>query len=212
MPWRSTAVLAQSRSWWSRERGSAGLAYGTLRHRAGRGNDGGVCTARPASGGHPEIGQHGISGFLCRDADTLIGHSVELANDDERRARMSSTAAERSWLSARRCSTAGSGGQQQYSVELIHCGTGYTLPQIEAAFGLDLSRTKDREVPANSRFTASWVERLLETPAGLVYPPVALAGRPYEKRDLIASIGRFDGRDRKNRASQLKTVLSFGFG
>ena len=50
----------------------------------------------PASGGQPEIVQHGLSGFLCRDADALIAHSVELANDDELRARMSSMAAERS--------------------------------------------------------------------------------------------------------------------
>jgi glycosyltransferase involved in cell wall biosynthesis len=50
----------------------------------------------PASGGQPEIVEHGMSGFLCRDADALIAHSVEVANDDELRTRMSSMAAERS--------------------------------------------------------------------------------------------------------------------
>jgi glycosyltransferase involved in cell wall biosynthesis len=50
----------------------------------------------PASGGQPEIVQHGMSGFLCRDADALIAHSVEVANDEALRARMSGMAADRS--------------------------------------------------------------------------------------------------------------------
>jgi glycosyltransferase involved in cell wall biosynthesis len=50
----------------------------------------------PADGGQPEIVQDGINGFLCRDAQTLVQHSVELANDDDRRARMSALAVERS--------------------------------------------------------------------------------------------------------------------
>jgi len=50
----------------------------------------------PANGGQPEIVQHRRSGFLCHDVGALIAHSVELANDDELRARMSSMAADRS--------------------------------------------------------------------------------------------------------------------
>jgi glycosyltransferase involved in cell wall biosynthesis len=50
----------------------------------------------PADGGQPEIVQDGINGFLCRDAETLLRHSVDLANNDGRRARMSALARERS--------------------------------------------------------------------------------------------------------------------
>lgn len=50
----------------------------------------------PAEGGQPEIVQDGITGFLCRDAETLVRHSIELANDDDRRVRMSALAADRS--------------------------------------------------------------------------------------------------------------------
>jgi glycosyltransferase involved in cell wall biosynthesis len=50
----------------------------------------------PASGGQLEIVEHAMNGFLCRDVDALIAHSVELANDDTLRARMSDKATERS--------------------------------------------------------------------------------------------------------------------
>lgn len=201
---------------------------------------------------------------------------------------------------------------KQYSVELVHSGTGYTLAQLEAVFGLDLSRTKERiirdslrsfavpggqsmswylraglqwdraltapydlfvysghgvppvsyagtalaychfprearpsieveltagwhrrhrvdrairlavyqrlwryrmrgyrAVLANSRFTASWVERLWARDAEVVYPPVSIDDVRREKRNLIVAIGRFDGRDRKNLAVQLQAFPEF---
>jgi glycosyltransferase involved in cell wall biosynthesis len=50
----------------------------------------------PASGGQTEIVEDRRSGFLCRDTDELVEHSVELAKDEELRERMSRMAAERS--------------------------------------------------------------------------------------------------------------------
>jgi len=50
----------------------------------------------PACGGQPEIVEHQVSGFLCHDLDTLVQHSVCLANNDQLRVRMSRRALERS--------------------------------------------------------------------------------------------------------------------
>jgi len=50
----------------------------------------------PACGGQPEIVDHQVSGFLCHDADAVVGHSVHLANDEHVRHRMSRQAQEKS--------------------------------------------------------------------------------------------------------------------
>jgi glycosyltransferase involved in cell wall biosynthesis len=52
----------------------------------------------PAYGGQPEIVDHQVSGFLCRNMGELVDHSVRLANDDDLRAQMSHRAIERSNL------------------------------------------------------------------------------------------------------------------
>jgi len=66
-----------------------------------------------------------------------------------------------------------------------------------------------RAVYANSNFTASWIERLWGTQSDVLYPPVAAPVRPGKKRNMIISIGRFDGRDRKNLGAQLRAFPQF---
>lgn len=85
---------------------------------------------------------------------------------------------------------------KHYSVELVHSGTGYTLAQLEAVFGLDLSRTKERIIRDSLRSFAvpggqsmSWYlraglqwDRALTAPydvfvySGHGVPPVSYAG------------------------------------
>lgn len=50
----------------------------------------------PASGGQPEIVEDGVSGFLCRDLDNMVAHSIALAKDGVALARMGKRASERS--------------------------------------------------------------------------------------------------------------------
>jgi glycosyltransferase involved in cell wall biosynthesis len=50
----------------------------------------------PDAGGQPEIVQHGIHGYLCRDVDDLVRHSVTVAGDERLRDRMSRAARTRS--------------------------------------------------------------------------------------------------------------------
>jgi len=52
----------------------------------------------PMSGGQPEIVEHEISGFLCRDADALVQFTSRLAGDDHLCLRMGRAARERSKL------------------------------------------------------------------------------------------------------------------
>jgi glycosyltransferase involved in cell wall biosynthesis len=65
-----------------------------------------------------------------------------------------------------------------------------------------------RAVLANSKFTASWIERSWGTRTEVLYPPVAEA-RPGQKRNMIISVGRFDSRDRKNLAVLLRAFPKF---
>ena len=62
---------------------------------------------------------------------------------------------------------------------------------------------------ANSNFTASWVERLWGIRPDVLYPPVPAQARSARKRNLIVSVGRFDGRDRKNLGAQLRAFPKF---
>lgn len=62
---------------------------------------------------------------------------------------------------------------------------------------------------ANSSFTASWIDRLWERSAEVVYPPVSLKMHRTKKQNSIISIGRFVGKDRKNHTDQLKAFPSF---
>jgi glycosyltransferase involved in cell wall biosynthesis len=66
-----------------------------------------------------------------------------------------------------------------------------------------------RAVFANSKFTASWIERSWGTRPEVLYPPVAAEARPGQKRNMIVSVGRFDGRDRKNLGAQLRAFPKF---
>ncbi|MGQ0811832.1 MAG: glycosyltransferase [Nitrospiraceae bacterium] len=52
----------------------------------------------PMSGGQPEIVEHEVNGFLCRDAAALLQYSGRLANDESLREAMSRSAKERSTL------------------------------------------------------------------------------------------------------------------
>jgi glycosyltransferase involved in cell wall biosynthesis len=60
------------------------------------------------------------------------------------------------------------------------------------------------QVIANSRFTASWIERLWGVPAEALYPPVNAAAPPRERGDVIATLGRFVRSDRKGMAAQIE--------
>jgi L-malate glycosyltransferase len=50
----------------------------------------------PISGGQPEIVEHEVSGFLCRDAEELLRHTSRLAGDESLCRQMSRAAKERS--------------------------------------------------------------------------------------------------------------------
>lgn len=62
---------------------------------------------------------------------------------------------------------------------------------------------------ANSRFSAEWIERLWGRRAEVVTPPVVGRAGGGEKRDLIASVGRFIATDRKNLRGQLRAFPEF---
>jgi glycosyltransferase involved in cell wall biosynthesis len=66
-----------------------------------------------------------------------------------------------------------------------------------------------RKILTNSRFTASWIERLWEIHSEVLYPPVSMDGPQGPKRDMIVSLGRFDPRDRKNLGTQLEAFPKF---
>ena len=51
----------------------------------------------PAYGGQPEIVEHQVSGFTCKDINELVRHTIHAANDDALRAQMSRRAIERSY-------------------------------------------------------------------------------------------------------------------
>jgi L-malate glycosyltransferase len=62
-----------------------------------------------------------------------------------------------------------------------------------------------RRVLTNSRFTAEWIERRWGRAADVLYPPVDLEVADTPKRNLIVSIGRFDGGARtKNQLGQVQ--------
>jgi len=69
------------------------------------------------------------------------------------------------------------------------------LTEVQAAF--DRRVTRVEFVPtytrylSNSRFTASWVERLWGRPSDVLYPPVRPTVRPAVKAPLILVLGRF---------------------
>jgi glycosyltransferase involved in cell wall biosynthesis len=69
------------------------------------------------------------------------------------------------------------------------------LREVQAAFDRRVARVEF--VPsytrylANSRFTASWVERLWGHPGDVLHPPVRPTVRPAEKAPLILVLGRF---------------------
>ena len=69
------------------------------------------------------------------------------------------------------------------------------LTEVQAAF--DRRVTRVEFVPtytrylSNSRFTASWVERLWGRPSDVLYPPVRPSVRPGDKAPLILVLGRF---------------------
>jgi glycosyltransferase involved in cell wall biosynthesis len=50
----------------------------------------------PLSGGQPEIVQHGVNGFLCRDIEDLLRNTSLLCHDDTLRQAMAQRARERS--------------------------------------------------------------------------------------------------------------------
>jgi glycosyltransferase involved in cell wall biosynthesis len=52
----------------------------------------------PASGGQPEVVEHGVNGFLCRNVDDVVRHTLALAQDDGRRRALSEAAV---WQSRR---------------------------------------------------------------------------------------------------------------
>jgi glycosyltransferase involved in cell wall biosynthesis len=52
----------------------------------------------PMNGGQPEIVEHGVSGFLCRDAQALLQHAHHLAGDELLCQKMGRAAQERSTL------------------------------------------------------------------------------------------------------------------
>ncbi len=52
----------------------------------------------PMSGGQPEIVEHGVSGFLCRDAQALLQHTSRLAGDESLCQKMGRAAQKRSML------------------------------------------------------------------------------------------------------------------
>ena len=66
-----------------------------------------------------------------------------------------------------------------------------------------------RRILANSRFTASWIEREWGLRAEVIYPPVSMEGHEGPKRNVIASIGRFDARDRKSVGLQFEAFPKF---
>jgi glycosyltransferase involved in cell wall biosynthesis len=65
-----------------------------------------------------------------------------------------------------------------------------------------------KAVLANSSFTAHWVERYWGLPAEVVYPPIEMTVPEAMKRNLIASVGRFDGCFRRGK-EQLAQVTAF---
>lgn len=59
-------------------------------------------------------------------------------------------------------------------------------------------------VLGNSRFTAAWIERLWGVPADVLYPPVRAVTPARQRENVIVSLGRFVGSDRKGAAAQIE--------
>jgi glycosyltransferase involved in cell wall biosynthesis len=66
-----------------------------------------------------------------------------------------------------------------------------------------------QQVLVNSRFTAAELERRWRRTPTVLYPPVALEAVPKPKRNVIASVGRFDARDGKNIRAQVEAFPRF---
>jgi len=66
-----------------------------------------------------------------------------------------------------------------------------------------------QKVFVNSRFTASVLERMWRLTPTVLYPPVTLDAVPKPKRNVIVTLGRFDGRDRKNVRAQVEAFRRF---
>jgi glycosyltransferase involved in cell wall biosynthesis len=60
------------------------------------------------------------------------------------------------------------------------------------------------KVLANSRFTATWIEKLWGVSAEVLYPPVRAVATPRPRENVIASLGRFVRSDRKGTAAQIE--------
>lgn len=65
-----------------------------------------------------------------------------------------------------------------------------------------------KAVLANSLFTARWIEHDWGVPAEVVYPPVDIDVPEARKRNLIVSVGRFDGSFRRGK-EQLAQLGAF---
>jgi glycosyltransferase involved in cell wall biosynthesis len=64
-------------------------------------------------------------------------------------------------------------------------------------------------VLANSEYTAAWIQKLWGRKAPVLYPPVSVQVPPGEKRNVIATLGRFINTDTKNHALQVSMFKKF---
>lgn len=65
-------------------------------------------------------------------------------------------------------------------------------------------------VLTNSAYSAAWIERLWETKAIVVYPPVEVTVPPVNKQNSIISVGRFTcGRRTKDQLAQVHAFREF---
>jgi glycosyltransferase involved in cell wall biosynthesis len=62
---------------------------------------------------------------------------------------------------------------------------------------------------ANSRFTATWVQRLWNVPAEVLYPPVRPEVGPADKRPLVLNVGRFFDPRYGHSKKQLELIGAF---
>ena len=88
------------------------------------------------------------------------------------------------------------------------------LTEVQAAFDRRVHRVEF--VPtytrflSNSRFTASWVERLWGRPSDVLYPPVRPSVRPAVKSPLILVLGRFFDPSKGHSKKQHELLATFG--
>ena len=73
------------------------------------------------------------------------------------------------------------------------------------------SRTRNyRQIFANSRFTAEWIERRWDRASEVLYPPIDVVAPALEKRNVIVSVGRVTGESRsKNQVVQVRAFREF---